>query len=448
MNMCTALTCAFVTAAAVSAVNDRLLTFSGSTMGTAFTIRVVKDDDSLDSHELETAIVERLEQIDGLMSTWREESELSRFNRHPSTDEWFSCSAETAEVVAAGIRLSEVTGGAFDLTVGPLVSLWQFGPAPHAAPPTPEEIAATRKRVGPEHLQVRVDPPALRKFRRDVEIDLSGIAKGYCVDEIARLLEARGHAAYLVEIGGEIRAEGNKPDGSGWIIGIESPTLNQRGVQRRIEFTGQSLATSGDYRNFREASGRRWSHIIDPRTARPVEHSLASVTVISETCMECDALATALLVMGSGRAYDWAQEHHVAALLIDRVANQFVERATPEFVRAFPAATVSQPLPEIQGSMITTFLLTLLIVGLAMAAMAVGLFARRQLRGSCGNLANLRDAAGHPICDACHDPPPNCQGAGLEGTSFDACDQKAGRPCEAGNQTSNAPVKPDTSGAP
>lgn len=368
-------------------------------MGTSYTIRVVVGDAPFDREDLEQAITERLERINDLMSTWRPESELSRFNRHQGTD-WFPVSAETAEVVAAGIRIGRMTDGAFDITVGPLVRLWQFGPDPHPALPTPEELDATRTRVGREHLDVRLNPPALRKLRQDVEVDLSGIAKGYGVDAVARLLDERGLAAYLVEIGGEVRTRGAKPDGGGWIVGIEAPTPGRRSVRRTLELRGASLATSGDYRSFRDAEGRRWSHTIDPRTGRPIEHQLASVSVVAESCMESDALATALMVLGPDGAYDWARDNHVAALLVVRDGGGLVDRPTPEFARRFPASG-----PPVPPSMTTTILLAALIIGLAMAAMAVGLLGRRRLRGSCGGLSSLCRASGDdPACDACHVP--------------------------------------------
>ena len=385
--------------AATTTADDEPRTLTGATMGTSYTIRVVVGDARINMAELEAAITERLERVNDLMSTWRPDSELSRFNRHQGTA-WFPVSAETADVVAEGIRVGRMTDGAFDITVGPLVRLWQFGPDPSPALPTVEDLEATRARVGLEHLEVRLDPPALRKVRPDVEVDLSGIAKGYGADEVARLLDARGLAAYLVEIGGEVCTRGTKPGGGRWTVGIEAPTPGRRSVRQTIELSGASLATSGDYRSFRDAEGRRWSHTIDPRTGRPIEHQLASVTVIADSCMESDALATALMVLGPERAYDWSRDNHVAALLIVRDGGGLVDRPTPEFARRFPAAG-----PPVPHSMTTTILLAALIIGLAMAAMAVGLLGRRRLRGSCGGLSSLcRTRGDEPGCDACHSP--------------------------------------------
>ncbi|MBI3467722.1 MAG: FAD:protein FMN transferase, partial [Planctomycetes bacterium] len=280
------------------------------------------------------------------------------------------------------------------------VRLWQFGPDPSPALPTEEELDATLTRVGLKQLEVRLDPPALCKLRPDVEVDLSGIAKGYGVDAVARLLNARGLSAYLVEIGGEVRTRGTKPDGSRWTVGIEAPTPGRRSVRRTIELSGASMATSGDYRSFRDTEGRRWSHTIDPRTGRPIAHQLASVTVVSDSCMESDALATALMVLGPEGAYDWSRANHVAALLIVRDGGSLVDRPTPEFARRFPPAG-----PGTRHPMTTTILLSAAIIGLAMAAMAVGLLGRRRLRGSCGGLSSLcRAEQGQPTCDACQVP--------------------------------------------
>jgi FAD:protein FMN transferase len=388
---------------AFAADGDRLLTLTGETMGTSYTVRAVTGKLPTNREHLQAAIDERLEQINDRMSNWRPDSELSRFNRHRE-DDWFPVSAETAEVVAAGLRIGRETNGAFDVTVGPLVRLWQFGPEPGRQPPTPEELAAARERVGLDLVEVRDNPPALRKRRPDVEVDLSGIAKGYGVDALARLLDERGFTNYLVEIGGEIRTRGRRPDGTAWRVGIEVPEHHRRAVQRIIELENRSLATSGDYRNYREVDGRRWSHTIDPRTGEPIGHTLASVSVIADTCMESDALATALMVLGPEDAYDWAVGHDLPVLLIVRETNGFVEHATPVYLREFPDAAATT------GRLMTTYLLALVIFGVAVAAMAVGLLRRRPLRGTCGGLSNLRDKAGHPLCDACRSPAADCGG--------------------------------------
>jgi thiamine biosynthesis lipoprotein len=265
------------------------------------------------------------------MSTYLPDSEISRFNRFRS-DEWFPVSSDTATVVAAALEVGKNTAGAFDISVGPLVNLWSFGP--HAAPPkvpSEEAIQDAMAKVGLSRIEVRQDPPGLRKTHPDVYLDLSGIAKGFAADAVAELLRRRGLHRFMVEIGGEVRTGGRKIDGSAWRIGIERPLSDTRAIQRVVELEHLALATSGDYRNFFEQDGRRYSHTIDPRSGRPVEHDLASVSVIAETCMFADAMATALVVMGAERAFRYAQENALDVLLIVRESSGFAERATAGF---------------------------------------------------------------------------------------------------------------------
>ncbi len=205
------------------------------------------------------------------------------------------------------------------MTVGPLVNLWSFGPEKQEHKlPAEAAIAKTKSRVGYRLLRVREDPPALKKSRPDVYVDLSAIAKGFGVDQVAELLEQHFIADYMVEIGGEVRTKGKKPDGTVWRIGIETPTPFSRGVQRAIELSGKSLASSGDYRNFVVIGGKQYSHTIDPREGRPVDHRLTAASVVAENCMLADAYATSLMVLGPDEGYNWAAKHNVAALLIVR----------------------------------------------------------------------------------------------------------------------------------
>lgn len=306
-------------------------TFFGATMGTQYTVRLANPPEQLELAALEERVERTLATVNRQMSTYQADSELSRFNRHAGQD-WFPVSADTARVVAAGQKVAQATNGAFDVTVGPLVNLWGFGPGGRAShAPSEAEIAECRQRVGYEHLAVRDDPPALRKARPDLYVDLSAIAKGFAVDQVARLLEQRGIAGYMVEIGGEVRTRGRKPDGSGWRIGIERPDAGVRQIQRVVELADQSLATSGDYRNFFEQQGRRYSHEIDPRTGRALEHTLVSVSVLAADCMTADAWATALLVLGSDLALPTARREGLEVLCILRTPDGFLEQATPGF---------------------------------------------------------------------------------------------------------------------
>ena len=304
---------------------------TGPTMGTWYTVKVATLPSGLSQDDLEREVEDRLEEINRLMSTYDPDSELSRFNRHEG-DTWFPVSPETAAVVSAGQALSEATDGAFDITVGPLVNLWNFGPNPQPDRlPSDREIQETRARVGFRHLQVREDSPALRKAGAEIYVDLSGIAKGYGVDRIAELLDGHGIPSYMVEIGGEVRTRGRKPNGEPWRIGIEKPVTDERVVARVVELVDRSLATSGDYRNYFEVQGRRYSHEIDPQTGRPVEHTLASVSVLAEDCMTADAAATAIMVMGPERGLAYARRAKLDVLLIQRRGERYEETATLGF---------------------------------------------------------------------------------------------------------------------
>ncbi|OHB70276.1 MAG: hypothetical protein A2V70_17065 [Planctomycetes bacterium RBG_13_63_9] len=312
-------------------------TLSGETMGTSYTVKVVALPQTVELEMLRQEIQETLSRIDGLMSTYRAESEISRFNRYDGID-WFVVSPETASVVHEAVRLGELTEGAFDVTVGPLVNLWSFGPEKDSAQrvPSPGEIASVRQRVGFRNLAVRISPPALRKNRNDLYVDLSGIAKGFAVDQIAEHLDFRGIEDYMVEIGGEIRAKGHNHRGIPWRLAVESPLADRRMVHRVVSLENAAMATSGDYRNYFEKDGTRYCHIIDSRSGRPVAHGLASATVIGPSCSRADALATALMVLGPDAGFELAQREHLAVFLLLKTDTGFVEKSTAEFRDTLP----------------------------------------------------------------------------------------------------------------
>jgi thiamine biosynthesis lipoprotein len=308
-----------------------MLSLTGEAMGTSWTVHVA-DANRLPGLDAQTLVDTALHEVDAVMSTWNDDSALMRFNAADSTD-WISVPASLATVVADARRISELTGGAFDITAAPLVDAWGFGPAgAPAMPPTPAALAALRSRVGFRLLENRAEPPALRKHDPAMRADLSAIAKGYAVDRVALALEAAGSRNYLVEIGGELRIRGRRTTGEAWRIGIEQPDPARRSVQRELALNRDAaLATSGDYRNFVELGGRRQAHIIDPRTGWPAAHALASVTVIAANCAEADALATALTVLGPQDGYRLARDESIAALFIMRTADGFEERSTAAF---------------------------------------------------------------------------------------------------------------------
>jgi len=326
--------------------------FGGSTMGTGYSVQLGDrlaatfaragatpperaSGGTLAALEAEFGGV--LEGIEASMSTYRPESELSRVNASGDGD-WLPLSARTAEVIGAALEASETSGGAFDATVGPLVNLWGFGPTGIAtAPPARDAVASARERVGFAFIEFDASRGALRKRRADTYLDLSGIAKGHAVDRLAERLEHHGRASYLVEIGGELRARGTKPDGSPWRVAIERPAAGRRAVHRVVELRDAAIATSGDYRNFFDAGGRRYSHSIDPRSGRPVTHGLASVSVVASSTMDADALSTALMVMGPADGIDFAREHGLAAHFIVKSAGGLEETYTRAFERHLAA---------------------------------------------------------------------------------------------------------------
>lgn len=310
-----------------------LLELTGSTMGTTYSVKVVGPPKGLGEGALRAEVEGVLRAVNGAMSTYDADSELSRFNRSRDTG-WVAASPELVAVLTEANRVSRLSGGAFDVTVGPLVNLWGFGPGGGGdRAPSKEEVAAARARVGYTHLEVRSSPPSVRKAIPDLYVDLSAIAKGYGVDRVADRLGELGVDRYLVEIGGEVRGLGHNGRGMPWRLAIERPVPGERVAYAAIEVDGVGVATSGDYRNFFGRDGRRYSHTIDPATGRPVTHDLASVTVVSATCTTADALATALNVLGPQVGYALAEQQGIAAFFIAHEDLGFAHRATMAFAR-------------------------------------------------------------------------------------------------------------------
>ena len=305
------------------------IVLSGATMGTTYTIKVIGDP----SDTLQAEIDRIFADINRKMSTYDPDSELSRFNQNQSTD-WIAISEELRLVMAEALAVSALSEGAFDVTVGPLVNLWGFGPQiTDGGIPSEQALAKARARTGYRQLHLRDDPPALKKDRSDLYIDLSAIAKGYAVDKVADHLDIVGVPHYLVELGGELRAKGHNPQGKPWTIAIERPTPGKQAVEQVIQITAQGVATSGDYRNFFELNGQRYAHAINPHTGWPVKHRLGSVTVVAKSTMRADAMATALLVLGPEAGMALAQSQHLAAFFIIANDHGFTERSTPTFAQ-------------------------------------------------------------------------------------------------------------------
>ncbi len=318
----------------------------GETMGTTYSVVISDSREPLDASHLKTKVDSLLEAVNDVMSTYRPDSELSRLNAAP-VDTPVAVSPELLGVLSAAQQISKETQGRYDVTVGPLVNLWGFGPGKFRdEPPVESELAKARARVGYQQLEVDVAAARVSKHLPGLYVDLSSIAKGYGVDRVAALLEQQGATAYLVEIGGEVRARGKSPRGDDWKIGIEKPQPGGRAVQMIVPLRDRAVATSGDYRNYFEKDGIRYSHTIDATTGRPITHRLVSVSVLAADAMTADAWATALDVLGEVEGVELAESKGLAAYFIYRQGEEFKTIMTPEFARQ---TGLSQPAGAGQG---------------------------------------------------------------------------------------------------
>lgn len=309
-----------------------VLQFSGATMGTQYNVVAIAPDKSLNQSQVSAAITDALAQVNREMSNWDATSELSRLNAS-ATDDDVALSPHLAEVLNAADAVHLASEGRFDVTVGPLIELWGFGAgnsAPHV--PTDAQIADVMGRTGQSQV-LSVGASSLRKRDAGAGIYLAAIGKGHGVDRVAGVLRGFGLSDFMVEIGGDLYTSGRNANGTPWQIGIESPVAGARDVHSVIDVSGQGMATSGDYRNFFEADGKRFSHIIDPTTGRPILHNTVSATVLSENAMLADAWATAMLVLGRARGLEIAEAQGVAVSFIDRNGPAgFVTAASSQFL--------------------------------------------------------------------------------------------------------------------
>jgi FAD:protein FMN transferase len=304
----------------------------GMTMGTSYNIKASKLPDSLTPIEITDQVKALLEKVNGQMSTYQKDSELSLFNQNTSTD-WIAVSPELHEVLKEANKISQLSNGVFDVTVGPLVNLWGFGPEEMSlSPPDDAVIKDKLNQIGYNRLKFKDDGLFAKKDNPKLYVDLSAIAKGYGVDQVGLLLERLGLMDYMVEIGGEIRVKGKNNQGQPWQIAVEKPTVERRAIEKILAITDTGMATSGDYRNYFEVDGVRFSHTIDPRTGRPIDHKLASVTILSDTSMEADGLATAIMVLGPDEGYKFAELNQIAAFFIIKSDQGFIERMSSAFV--------------------------------------------------------------------------------------------------------------------
>ncbi|KAF0809446.1 thiamine biosynthesis lipoprotein [Alcanivorax sp. S71-1-4] len=310
----------------------QVYSFGGPTMGTSWEVTLAELPSGVRVKQLRTDIEVLLTTINQQMSTYIDDSDISRFNQ-AGPETWHAVPPDFARVLEAALALSHASGGAFDPTVGPLVNLWGFGPTGRRdqAPPAAEREAA-RARVGWQRLQWDAAHQRLLQ-PGGVYLDFSAIAKGYAVDRVGEYLSGQGVDAWLVDIGGEVRTRGRKADGEPWRIAVERPLAGTREINTVVRPGDMAMATSGDYRNFFEDNGHSFSHTIDPRTAEPVNHRLASVTVLHPSCMQADGLATLLTVLGPEEGMAFAARHNLAVLLIVREEDGFRELMTDSFRR-------------------------------------------------------------------------------------------------------------------
>jgi thiamine biosynthesis lipoprotein len=309
-----------------------LTLLEGETMGSAWTVKIAGAL-PVPRAELQRGVQERFEAVNQALSTWRPDSALSRFNAHPGS-EWVEVDPELAAVMAYALELAERSDGAYDVTIGPLVNLWGFGPeAASRQVPDASAIARERERVGWRKVQVDV---ATRRARKSpgVYVDLSSLGKGRGVDRVAQYLDSRGVSDYLIDLSGKLRARGLNGVGKPWSVAVEQPAPDDpagapRTVPAAVLLVNESVATAGDYRRFFESAGRHYSHIIDPHTGAPVAHATVSATALAPTCMEADALATLYMVMPPAAALRLAAQRGEAALLISREAGGFRLQPSP-----------------------------------------------------------------------------------------------------------------------
>jgi thiamine biosynthesis lipoprotein len=377
---------------------------------------------------LKQEVQKALDRINQRMSTYIDDSYISKFNTSMSTD-FIECDAETARVVKRAIEISELTDGAFDITVGPAVELWGFGrnkirPGEKFDAPSSESIAATLEQIGYKKLTVQLDPPAIKKSDGRVQIDLSAIAKGYAVDQVAEKLFELGCKNFLVEVGGEIRALGHRVSRRAWKVGVQRPDSINAAVESVIQISDGAMATSGDYANFVRVGKTRYSHTIDPVTARPVKHHLASACILAGDCMTADALATASMAMGLQRASELLEKEGKEFHLIQRTGDfsgQFNRIASVSFPFADEADRAKMtPRNELESiaepkagkrtkSIWPVFIAAVCVFALMIAAMAVGaIFNNKPVKGSCGGLANVTNEDGETSCGVCSKPVTDC----------------------------------------
>lgn len=304
----------------------------GKTMGTFWRVSVIGVDEAK-AQALRAKVQAQLDADDRLLSTWKNDSALMRFNHAADTRPW-PVSEAMADIVTLSLRIGAKTDGAMDITVGPLVNLWGFGPDKQpVATPDAQEIAAAKARTGLQHLQVinQSGRQFLQKDIPDLFVDLSTVGEGYAADHLARLMEQEGISRYLVSVGGALVSRGMNGEGKPWRVAIQKPTDRENAVQAIVDINGHGISTSGSYRNYYELDGKRISHVIDPQTGQPITHKLVSVTVIAPTALEADGWDTGLMVLGPEKAQQVVREQGLAVYMIVKEGEGFKTWMSPQF---------------------------------------------------------------------------------------------------------------------
>ena len=309
---------------------EQVLTLQGNTMGTTYQVLWVDPADrAIDPATLQKQIDARLAEINVAMSTYDPASEISSLNQQTKASR-VGISANFYQTLLISKRVFDQSGGYFDPTVGPLVDLWGFGPEGRILKrPSAAQVKEVMTQVGFDQIDLSVNNQVLKPA--GVHLDLSAVAKGYGVDQVAGVLAAQGIASYFVEIGGEVQTRGLKPDGSKWIVGLEAPVVGEVSIESALALTNQALATSGNYRNFYEVDGETYAHTINPLTGNPARNRLLSVSVLSDRCAVADAWATALMSMGEDKALKVAQENQLTTQMLVADGDKIKTRVTGNF---------------------------------------------------------------------------------------------------------------------
>lgn len=300
----------------------------GATQGSTYSIKWVPTDTSPEPEALQAEIESMFARFDSEASNWRGDSDIARFNAAPAGT-CMQMPESVLDLVRLADHLHADSGGSFDITVAPLLKLWGFHGGEQHQVPHPEQLQAAMLTVGQQHLHIRDD----NQLCKDVALtlDISSVGAGYTVDRVIERLATYGITNYMVEVTGELKAAGRKPGNRPWRIAVEEPRDDERVAQMILDLDGKGVSTSGDYRNYYEVDGQRFSHTFDARSGHPVMHKLAAVTVLDDSAAEADGLSTLLMIMGEETGWDYAVEHRIPAFFVIRKGEAFISKGTPQF---------------------------------------------------------------------------------------------------------------------